>query len=78
MAAPTDLLDPPTVMSYSGLVDASTAEGQVDEAADWRGAIAAMLVVPMRDRGAPHRNDPPPATHLSHITGRKGAYPPAR
>jgi hypothetical protein len=45
MATPIDLLDPTVVMAYSGLVDASTAKGQVDEADDWCGAVAAMLSV---------------------------------
>jgi hypothetical protein len=44
MPAPTIDLDPAAVMSYGGLVDASTAEGQVDEEADWRGAIGALVV----------------------------------
>ena len=38
-----NLPDPSAVMSYGGLVDASTAGGQVDEEADWRGAVAALL-----------------------------------
>ena len=79
MAAPIDLLDPPSVMSYSGLVDASTAEGQVDEAADWNGAIAAMLAVPRRDPAAPEVS--PSAArpkHLHQITRRRGAYSQAR
>ncbi len=45
MAVPIDLLDPPVVMSSGGLVDASTAEGQVDEEADWCGAVAALVTV---------------------------------
>ncbi|HEX4579294.1 MAG TPA: hypothetical protein VH498_04750 [Candidatus Dormibacteraeota bacterium] len=45
MAVPIDLLDPPALMSYGGLVDPSTAEGQVDEEADWCGAVAALLTV---------------------------------
>lgn len=79
MATPIDLLDPPAVMSYGGLVDASTAEGQVDEAADWPGAIAAMPVVHKADARAPSgRGDQKPPAHLGHITRRRGAYSPAR
>ena len=44
MPVPTLDLDPAAVMSYGGLVDASTVEGQVDEEADWRGAVAALVV----------------------------------
>jgi hypothetical protein len=32
-------------MSYGGVVDAATAEGHFDEAADWCGATAAMITV---------------------------------
>jgi hypothetical protein len=80
MATPTELLDPPAVMSYSGLVDASTVEGQVDEAADWNGAIAAMLVGPRRDGPAAprHPSADAPAKHLRQITRRRGAYSPVR
>ncbi len=80
MATPSDLLDPPAVMSYSGLVDASTAEGQVDEAADWKGAIAAMLVVSRRDPPVPPGGPSPwaPAQHLRQITRQRGESSPPR
>jgi hypothetical protein len=44
MPVPTIDLDPTEVISYGGLVDASTVAGQVDEEADWRGAIAALVL----------------------------------
>jgi hypothetical protein len=50
MAVPIDLLDPPAVMSSGGLVDASTAEGQVDEEADWCGAVAALVTASVAPR----------------------------
>ena len=42
MATPIDLLDPPTVMSYAGLVDASTVDDRVDDVAGWCGASAVL------------------------------------
>ena len=36
-------LDPTTVMTSGGLVDAATVAGQVDEQADYRGAIGALV-----------------------------------
>ena len=79
MATPIDLLDPPTVMSYSGLVDASTAEGRGEETVDWGGAIAAALVADPADAttAAPRSGRRSPK-HLAHITSRRGAYGPAR
>ncbi len=79
MATPTDLLDPPALMSSGGLVDASTAEGQADAAADWGDALAQMLIVyeDSAAEPAPSGGDPPPA-HLADITRRRGAYSPAR
>lgn len=50
MAVPIDLLDPPAVMSSGGLVDAYTAEGQVDEEADWCGAVAALVTASVAPR----------------------------
>ncbi len=73
MAAPSDLLDPPAVMSYSGLVDASTAEGHGDDEADWTGVVSAI--------NAPASDSQPgksPARDLAHIIRRRGAYSPAR
>lgn len=58
MAVPTDLVEDPTVMSYAGLVDASTAEGQVDEEADWGGAVAALLTANTEQRPAPRAHRP--------------------
>ena len=43
MTTSTIDLDPAAVISYGGLVDASTVAGQVDEEADWRGAVTALL-----------------------------------
>ncbi len=75
MATPIDLLDPPTVMSYAGLVDASTAEGEEEDHPDWGVAIAATLG---GDTGEPSAvgadRDSRPARHLAHITRRRGAY----
>jgi hypothetical protein len=79
MATPIDLLDPPTVMSYSGLVDASTAEGRGEETADWGDAIAAALVAHPADATAPGAQPAERSPkHLAHITSRRGAYGPAR
>jgi hypothetical protein len=80
MATPIDLLDPPAVMSYGGLVDASTAEGQVEEAADWAGAIAGMHVVNAGDGrdAVVDSGERTPVRHMAHITRRRGAYTPAR
>ena len=58
MAVPIDLLDQPAVMSYGGLVDASTAEGQVDEEADWCGAVAALLAASVAQRRPQSRPTP--------------------
>jgi hypothetical protein len=57
MAAPTDIYDPSAVLSYGGLVDASTAAGQVDETDDWCGAVAAMLTLTLmrEERMGEHR-----------------------
>jgi hypothetical protein len=77
MATPTDPLDPQPVMSYGGLVDPSTATGQVDEESDWRGAVGALLtasVAPYSTANAARR----PAAHMAHITRRRGAYSPKR
>lgn len=73
MATPIDLLDPPAVMSYGGLVDPSTAEGQTDEAADWVGAIVALLA-PSTAVDTTETEPPKPAAHLAHITRRRGTY----
>jgi hypothetical protein len=62
MAVPIDLLDPPAVMSCGGLVDASTAEGQVDEEADWCGAVAALLTASVAQR-RPHARLRRPYAH---------------
>ena len=79
MAAPTDLLDPPAVMSYGGLVDASTAAGQTDGATDWGDALSRMLIVYEDDPPvpAPRGGHPRPA-HLTDITRRRGDYSPVR
>jgi hypothetical protein len=84
MATPIDLLDPPAVMSYGGLVDPATATGQVDEESDWCGAVAALLTASValeRYEGRLHRSGEP-AARMAHITGRRGAYslrkPPVR
>ncbi len=74
MATPIDLLDPPAVMSYGGLVDPSTVGGQVDEAADWCGAVAALLTVRVADERAEDTRDEKPVRHMRHITRRRGAY----
>jgi hypothetical protein len=77
MATPTDPLDPQPVMSYGGLVDPSTATGQVDEESDWQGAVGALLtasVAPDSTEKAARR----PAAHMAHITRRRGAYSPKR
>ena len=77
MATPTDPLDPQPVMSYGGLVDPSTATGQVDEESDWQGAMAALLTA----SGAPDAQESTartPAAHMAHITRRRGAYSPKR
>ena len=60
MAVPIDLLDPPAVMSSGGLVDASTAEGQVDEEADWCGAVAALVTVSARAAASLCQQQAPP------------------
>lgn len=65
MAVPIDLLDTPAVMSYGGLVDASTAEGQVDEEADWCGAVAALLTASVVQRRSHARIRRPYAHPLS-------------
>jgi hypothetical protein len=79
MATPIDLLDPPAVMSYGGLVDASTAEGRGEETADWGDAIAAALVADPADATtAAAQSANPSPKHLAHITSRRGAYGPAR
>jgi hypothetical protein len=63
MAVAIDLLDPPAVMSSGGLVDASTAEGQVDEEADWCGAIAALVTVSAAPRRSYAGNNRRPYAH---------------
>lgn len=73
MATPIDLLDPPAVMSYGGLVDPSTAEGQTDDAADWVGAIVALLA-PSTVVDTPEPEPRKPAAHLAQITRRRGTY----
>ena len=78
MATPTDLLDRPAVMSYSGLVDASTAEGQAEEAADWADAIGASAEVATARAAAVTAAGTRPVRHLAQITKRRGAYSPAR
>lgn len=65
MAVPIDLLDPPAVMSSGGLVDASTAEGQVDEEADWCGAVAALVTASVAPRQGDTRSRRPYAHPLS-------------
>ena len=65
MAVPIDLLDPPAVMSYGGLVDPSTVEGQVDEEADWCGAVAALLTASVAQRRVHARIRRPYAHPLS-------------
>ncbi len=77
MATPTDPFDPQSVMSYGGLVDPSTATGQVDEESDWRGAVRAMLTTSVAP-GATDRTARKPAAHMAHITRRRGAYSPKR
>ena len=79
MATPTDLLDPPALMSYAGLVDASTAEGRSDDAADWGDALAQMLIVygDAAPVPPPSGGGAPPA-RMAEITRRRGAYLPAR
>lgn len=42
MGTAIDLLDPPAMMSFGGLVDASTVEGHVEDVAGWCGASAAL------------------------------------
>lgn len=42
MATPIDLLDPPAIMSFGGLVDASTVEGHVEDIEGWCGASAVL------------------------------------
>jgi hypothetical protein len=76
MATPLDLVDPPAVMSYGGLVDASTAQGQVDEEADWCGAVAALVTAKLaRDSvDSRLRSQARPATRVAHITSRRGTY----
>jgi hypothetical protein len=77
MATPTDPLDPRPVMSYGGLVDPSTATGQVDEESDWQGAVGALLTASaVRATTEPAARNP--AAHMAHITRRRGAYPPRR
>ena len=44
MTIPTIDLDPAEALSAAGVVDAATAGGQVDEEADWRGAIGALVL----------------------------------
>jgi hypothetical protein len=65
MAAPIDLLDPPALFSYGGLVDAATAEGQVDEEADWCGAVAALVSANVAQRRPLQRIRRPYAHPLS-------------
>ena len=65
MAVPIDLLEPPAVMSSGGLVDASTAEGQVDEEADWSGAVAALVTANVTPGPGGTRNRRPAAHPLS-------------
>jgi hypothetical protein len=78
MATPIDLLDPPAVMSYGGLVDPSTAKGQVDEEADWCGAVAALLTasLALENTEARRYSARRPASRLAHITSRRGTYSP--
>lgn len=78
MATPTDLLDPPAMMSYGGLVDQSTVGGQVDEEADWCGAVAALLTASVAlDRAEVGSDrDGRSAGRLAHITSRRGTYSP--
>jgi hypothetical protein len=52
-------------MSYGGLVDASTAEGQVDEEADWCGAVAALLTAHVAQRRTHARTRRPYAHPLA-------------
>jgi hypothetical protein len=80
MATPIDLLDPPAVMSYAGLVDPSTAEGQVDEEADWCGAVAALVTAGLSMERAERKGGTGSRTvaHMAHITKRRGAYLPRR
>ncbi|MDQ6855697.1 MAG: hypothetical protein M3Z57_01315 [Candidatus Dormibacteraeota bacterium] len=77
MATPTDPLDSQAVMSYGGLVDPSTATGQVDEESDSQGTVAALLTAtaPADTRERATRK---PAAHMAHITRRRGAYSPKR
>ena len=72
MATATDLLDPLTLMSDGGLVDASTAEGEVDDVADWGGALAAMNIEDTKASSQSELRQRP--AHLGHITRRRGAY----
>ncbi|HEY8756733.1 MAG TPA: hypothetical protein VIN65_10350 [Candidatus Dormibacteraeota bacterium] len=78
MATPIDLLDSPARMSYGGLVDPSTVEGQVDEEADWCGAVAALLTASVaRDQSEVRSpGGSRPAGRLAHITSRRGTYSP--
>jgi hypothetical protein len=76
MADSIDLLDPPAVMSYGGLVDSSTAEGQVDEEADWCGAVAALLTASVALDQSEVGSDGRSAGRLAHITSRRGTYSP--
>jgi hypothetical protein len=79
MATPIDLLDPPAVMSYGGLVDAATAEGREDDEPVWADAFAATVVHAGEPQAAPvSERDRRPVRHLAHITGRRGAYSPSR
>jgi len=53
----------PARMSYGGLVDPSTVEGQVDEEADWCGAVAALLHQGLREESGERG----PRTALAHL-----------
>lgn len=65
--------DAPAVMSYAGLVDSQTAQGQVDEEADGQGSVAALVRAGRERRGGRHRGS---AVKLAQITRRRrGAYP---
>jgi hypothetical protein len=78
MASPTDELDPPAMMSSGGLVDPSTAQGQVDEEADWLGSVAALVQAGMAlDAVALRASGPRPGGRMEHVTRRRGAYPQA-
>jgi hypothetical protein len=71
MATPIDLLDAPAMMSYGGLVDASTVEGHVDDVAGWCGASAVLAATLIRADTAT-RHPRSEATRRSPAPMRRG------